>query len=223
MKYKNCKWCKILKEEKKFSQYKTTKGTILRKSTCNTCYNTKYRKWIKKPLFQSPHDNRFSWDKSTKEEKLIRMELIFKNHVIKKNGCWDWRGSIHHSGYPVVKRNKKQIRAHRFSWMLAYKQLEIRDNKWILHKCDNRKCTNPDHLYAGTPTQNALDREARNPGTKLLGSFHPNAVLNEEKVKKIKYLLSLKVPVIEIAKKFHCSSGAIGAIKENKTWKHVNI
>ncbi|RPI81293.1 MAG: hypothetical protein EHM34_08830 [Nitrosopumilales archaeon] len=33
---------------------------------------------------------------------------------------------------------------------------------YICHKCDNPKCVNPDHIYAGTPQTNADDMVARN-------------------------------------------------------------
>lgn len=31
----------------------------------------------------------------------------------------------------------------------------------VLHKCDNRKCVNLEHLYLGTSSQNAIDKVQR--------------------------------------------------------------
>lgn len=72
----------------------------------------------------------------------------FDNRVISKpeNTCWRWFGSIHRwNGYGIVIFHGKKIPAHRVSWIL-YKG-ELLDNETVYHKCENRHCVNPDHLY----------------------------------------------------------------------------
>lgn len=51
--------------------------------------------------------------------------------------------------------------AHRVSWRLFVG--EIPKGRWVLHKCDNKKCVRPKHLYIGTPTENLLDRYRNRP------------------------------------------------------------
>ena len=92
-----------------------------------------------------------------------------------------------------------------------------------MHHCDNPKCTNPEHLYLGTPKRNSLDREERNRRPIRRGSNHPNAKLNEEKVREIKKLMDIGVKTSRISKDFHISYGALEAIKNGDTWKHVTI
>ena len=57
----------------------------------------------------------------------------------------------------------------------------------------------------------------------LFGSNHSQAKLNEEKVKEVKFLLSIKETQEAIAKKFNISRSTIADINKGKTWNHVII
>jgi len=47
------------------------------------------------------------------------------------------------------------VRGHRVSWEIH--NGPIPEGMSVLHKCDNTICTNPEHLYLGTQTQNMQD------------------------------------------------------------------
>jgi len=55
------------------------------------------------------------------------------------------------------------------------------------------------------------------------GENHTPSKLTDEKVRKIKELLSLGVTVTRLSKDFNISHGALHAIKKGVTWKHVTI
>lgn len=92
--------------------------------------------------------------------KIRNTEERFKEKVkVVNSGCHEWQSTLHRDGYGKFWLSGAQIQAHRVGYMLA--NGEIPEGKMILHKCDNRKCVNPDHLYAGTASDNCKDKVAR--------------------------------------------------------------
>lgn len=76
--------------------------------------------------------------------------------------CWEWQGFVAPNGYGRFDGGL----AHRFSWVLANGAIpEANDYSpfgyLILHKCDNRSCVNPNHLFLGTQQDNIQDQVAK--------------------------------------------------------------
>lgn len=75
-------------------------------------------------------------------------------------GCWNWRGSVNTHGYGQIRAaSGEYTTAHRVSWELT--NGPIVDGLWVLHRCDNPRCVRPDHLFLGTPADNAQDMYAK--------------------------------------------------------------
>lgn len=153
------------------------------------------------------------------EEKFQRLKKSFEKGVIRAEICWKWSGTMGKDGYPIMSCNKTygSDRAHRASWIIH--NGPIPKGMMVCHKCDNRECTNPEHLFLGTPAANTADMIAKN--RKSVGTQVPTAKLNEESVKAIRQLLNLKMSYPKIAKLFNVGINAIVRIKRGETWKHV--
>jgi len=104
---------------------------------------------------------------STAFRKSSLEERFHKSYVKVKSGCWEWVGSLHVTGYGYIKSNKRRLLSHIVSWELHNGS---RNNLCVLHKCDNRKCVNPKHLFLGTRKDNNVDRDSK--GRKAVGVRH---------------------------------------------------
>jgi hypothetical protein len=88
------------------------------------------------------------------------MERFWKK-VNKTDGCWLWTATRigRYGGFRFEGRSRT---AHRVSWELAFGP--IPDGLQVLHHCDTPLCVNPQHLFLGTPLDNARDRDSKGRG-----------------------------------------------------------
>ncbi len=144
----------------------------------------------------------------------------YNKFIIKKGNdkCWDWKGCCPAPGYCQLRLGSKIYKAHRLSWIIHHGLIPA--GMHILHKCDNKRCSNPNHLFIGTEKDNMNDCRNKN-RTPLVGTTHPNAVLTEYQVIFIKELLNMGVTNPTIAKMFSLQCPRISDIKCGRTWKHV--
>ncbi len=77
-----------------------------------------------------------------------------KVSVCPETGCHLWIGVKSRNGYGWIRYQGKRTRAHRVSMILQGYDVS---GKHVLHRCNNRACVNPDHLYLGDHNDNMRD------------------------------------------------------------------
>ena len=157
-----------------------------------------------------------------------------------KTECFYWPKSLNvQTGYGQFNncssRPVKLISAHRMSYLVFVGQ--IPDGLHVCHRCDNRACVNPNHLFLGTAKDNASDMWAKgrqqdyknlpkgdnNPARK-----HPENMARGERCHSSKLTESEVIEILNsplngssLAKAYGVTHSAICAIKKQKTWKHI--
>jgi len=152
---------------------------------------------------------------TTREKLRSRMTIL-------EDGCWQYTGGINTNGYGYIWLDSKQQRVH----IVSYREFvgPILEGQLVLHKCDNRSCINPDHLFLGTPQDNVDDMRIKNRDSygANFGENNGQAILVEEAVIEIKQLLAEgRYNQAQIGKMFGVTRGAIKQIKYGRTWKHL--
>lgn len=139
----------------------------------------------------------------------------FWNYVNQTETCWLWKGSMYPNGYGSFKHHQK---AHRVAFEICHGP--IPSGLWVLHKCDNPPCVRPDHLFLGTPSDNARDMIKKNRHGKgaARGESHRSHKLTAAQVLNIR---SSEQAPLALAQVYSVTRRTIYQILERSTWKHI--
>lgn len=147
--------------------------------------------------------------------------------VSKSAGCWEWTAATNASGYGVFGNQKDNaalgipVLAHRVSWEWSFGSIPT--GLFVCHRCDNRKCVNPTHLFLGTALDNNRDclAKGRNSLVRAKGSRHGRAKLHETDVAEIRRRIAEGESQKVIAESFGVNYRTISNIKTGVGWAHV--
>ena len=152
------------------------------------------------------------WDGKTIEDR-------FWENVDRRgpDDCWEWKQTLMSTGYGRLGGKRGfSVTAHRFSWELHNGPIpkgEGYHGTCVCHKCDNRACCNPAHLFLGTVADNARDmvEKGRSP--------HPPRKLTDEQV-----LYVFNNPGIScygLGKMFGIGENAIRSIRKGASFRYL--
>lgn len=151
---------------------------------------------------------------------MIFSDRVIKNlsnyEIVTESGCHVFMGALNKKQYGRIWFAEQSQGAHRISYM--YHRGLIPKDLHILHSCDVRCCINPEHLRAGTNTENVADAVKRDKIIGWKGTTNPAAILTDLQVLDIrngnftpKYYM----------RKYTISKHCVSDIRRNKTWRHL--
>ena len=168
------------------------------------------------------HD-KYDDDKSMEEHLMDKFLMGIR---ILPNGCWVCDTAVENKktgGYSEViiqSRNRGKFReyVHRLSFRRSKGEVPV--GLEVCHSCDNPPCCNPDHLFAGTRSDNMQDMV--NKGRSYRGSNNNPLKLTEDDVLEI-YRLSDAGGASQytIARQFGVNDRYIWLIVNGRRWKHL--
>ena len=148
------------------------------------------------------------------------------SRVEKTDGCWLWRGHMQtrKDGNPygmIVLRDDagkcRTIFPHRLAYEITYGPIPA--GQLVCHRCDNRACVRPEHLFLGTTTDNMRDAKAK--GRTARGERMPHAITTAATVKLIRERYAAGARQAALAREFGLGPMHVGQIVRREIWKHV--
>ena len=141
------------------------------------------------------------------------------NHAPELGNCWEWVAGKFVTGYGGFYLNKKMLYAHRVSWTNHFG--EIPEGVFVCHRCDNRACVNPMHLFLGNQKENMDDMIKKKRARHPVGEFN-HSKLTTEKVLEIRRRYSNgETNKSWLGIEFGICRTTIGAIVCRRKWKHI--
>jgi hypothetical protein len=142
----------------------------------------------------------------------------FWQKVRKSEGCWLWTGAVSFKGYGRVwaqeghgarTRKRKAFPAHRVAVFLA---TGSDPGLLVLHRCDNKRCVRPEHLYVGTNADNMRDASVR---------LHKRSrKLDYRRAGQIRERVAAGAMQKDVAREFGVTNGTVQQLVARKTYMH---
>lgn len=157
----------------------------------------------------------------TMKERLLRGVAIDP-----ETGCWNFGKGKNQNSYGNLRigdrlnGERRQVGVHRLSYEIFIG--EIPNGMFVCHKCDNRRCINPEHLFAGTCLENTLDMLSKGRSFNHHGTHNHRAKLTEDQVREIRGMYGSGKSKSAIAREYGVGSSQICKIISRKRWAYLD-
>jgi hypothetical protein len=213
---KHCSTCGDLKPLAQF--HRDRRAPDGRRRCCKTCACAATKRWDDAhPAQVIARKRRHQPVKGTRP-RYASVEERFWAKVHKNSGCWEWTAALSTGGYGRLGVNGQSLAAHRLAWQFTIGP--VPEGLCVLHRCDNRRCVRPGHLYLGTYRDNARDREMRGRSHDRSGMHNGRARFTEDQVREIRRLAET-MPQYEVANRFDTTQARVSEMVRRTTWAHV--
>lgn len=147
---------------------------------------------------------RFAYGHNTQDGRGVHPDYWQYGVEKDEHGCWLWTGSLSHNGYArmYVKGKEQNVHRHVYETMIG----DVPAGHQIDHRCRVRRCINPEHLEAVTPTENIR----RASGTKLT-------------VEQVKEIRESSEDYRAVANKLGISPEYVHSIRRGLNWEEAGL
>lgn len=112
-------------------------------------------------------------------EENVVLDRFYTKIVKRDTGCWSWIGAKNDQGYGYIGIDGVVHRASRVSYVIH--KGPIPEGTELAHSCDNKRCVNPDHLFAKTRCEHMRETFAK-------GQKNHKGSNNPSHIKKMRFL-----------------------------------
>lgn len=196
MQKKKCSKCGVEKPLSEF--WANKKGADVKRPDCRGCYGLPAVK------------------------QSIESKLWGQTRRVDKESCWIWTGyTLGKGGYGAIKHNNQRLLVHRVSYELHIGIIPA--GLFVLHKCDNPPCVNPNHLFLGTNQDNMIDMVEKGRNKPRRGETNNKVKLTEAKVREIRQLYATgETSQRKLARRYGVGQPCIKDIVNKVTWSWLN-
>lgn len=137
------------------------------------------------------------------------------------DGCWPWTRALMKAGYGEIRMAGRTLYTHRLSY--EHHVGPIPKGLFVCHRCDNRRCCNPAHLFLGTSLDNVRDMVAKGRGYRPepKGAEHGRAKLTDADVLEIRRRRKAGESRISVAAAFGIHKNTVSGLTNGRAWRHL--